>query len=295
MSGAAITVKLVARQMRAHLKWGRVKWGRGHRLWVFGALFIVCAALGLRALHAETLSGAMPPVMLMVNGGSVGGGQDERNAVPVRVQLAALHSTVLSSEIAARIDYLEIREGDAFKEGATLVAFDCAGQRARLAKAKAAREAALRTAQVKRRLQNLNSVGLLEVEVAIAEAAQAEAEVDAMSAVVAHCTIAAPFTGRVADLKVRKHQFASEGQALMEILSDGALEAEMIVPSRWLAWLVVDAPLLLAIEETETLYPARVSRIGARIDSISQSVKVFARLEGRFPELLPGMSGSLRF
>lgn len=217
------------------------------------------------------------------------------SAPPVRVQLSPRRSTVLSSQLAGRIAELEVREGERFAEGQKLAVFDCAVQRARLAKAQAAREGARQTLAVKRRLQTLNSVSNLEVEVAAAEAAQMEAEVAAMTATVGYCAIAAPFPGRVVELKVRRYQHVTEGQGLMEILDDSELEAEMIVPSRWLAWLKPGWPLVLALDETGREYPAEVTRLGARIDPVSQSVKVFARISGRFDELLAGMSGTVRF
>src|SRR5690242_5362725 len=43
----------------------------------------------------------------------------------VRAQLSARNSVTLSSELAARIATLTLRDGDAFREGQVLVSFDC--------------------------------------------------------------------------------------------------------------------------------------------------------------------------
>ena len=59
----------------------------------------------------------------------------------------------------------------------------------------------------------------------------------------------------------------------------------------WLAWLKAGGPLQVQIDETQKTYPARFTRIGARVDPVSQSVKVAAAIDGRFPELIAGMSG----
>lgn len=40
----------------------------------------------------------------------------------------------------------------------------------------------------------------------------------------------------------------------------------MVVPSRWLAWLRPGHAFQAAIDETAKIYPARLARIGARID-----------------------------
>ena len=107
------------------------------------------------------------------------------------------------------------------------------------------------------------------------------------------CTVSAPFAGRVAEQKVREQQYVQPGQPLLEILDDSSLELEFIVPSRWLVWLKPGQAFHVAIDETGRTYPAKVQRIGARVDPVSQSVKLSAVVDGRFPELMAGMSGKV--
>ncbi len=59
------------------------------------------------------------------------------------------------------------------------------------------------------------------------------------------------------------------GQALLEILDDSSLEFEFIVPSKWQARLKIGLPFRVHIDATGTTYPAKVQRIGARIDAWS--------------------------
>jgi multidrug efflux pump subunit AcrA (membrane-fusion protein) len=133
--------------------------------------------------------------------------------------------------------------------------------------------------------------GALEAEVAAAEVAKSRAKISAGSAVVSKCNITAPFPGRVVELKVRDHQFVQAGQAMLEILDDSVLEVEFLAPSRWLSWLKLGHAFQIGIDETGRSYPAKVSRLGAKIDPLSQSIKVVAEVTGNFPELLSGMSG----
>ncbi|MDD5581084.1 MAG: biotin/lipoyl-binding protein [Methylobacter sp.] len=60
----------------------------------------------------------------------------------IRAQLNALHSSILSSEMAAKIIQLNVQEGERFKKGDLLVAFNCAEQQAQLKKAQAIVQAA---------------------------------------------------------------------------------------------------------------------------------------------------------
>lgn len=213
----------------------------------------------------------------------------------IRAQLSPVRSTVLSSELSGKIDELPLREGERFEEGQQLVGFDCSLHRARLAKASAQQTEARKVWEVNRRLDKLGSISTIEVEASQARLAAAEAETRMSRIMVDRCAIAAPFPGRVVELKVRRHQYVAEGEPLMEILDDRELEVEMIVPSRWLAWVKVGTPFRLMIEETGRGYAAEVTRLGARIDPVSQSVELFARVSGDQDDLLAGMSGRALF
>lgn len=216
-------------------------------------------------------------------------------APEIRAQLSPVRSTVLSSELSGKIDELPLKEGERFKEGQRIVGFDCSLHRAQLAKASAQQTEARKILEVNRRLDKLGSISTIEVEASQARFAAAEAEAQMSRIMVERCAIAAPFPGRVVEMKVKRYQFVAEGEPLMEILDDRELEAEMIVPSRWLSWLKAGTGFRLMVEETGREYAAEVTRIGARIDAVSQSVKLFARVSGEQGELLAGMSGRALF
>jgi RND family efflux transporter MFP subunit len=217
------------------------------------------------------------------------------SGLSIRAQLLPRRYTTLAAEVGAKINRLPVPEGGRFQQGEIVVAFDCTIQQAQLQKAKAAYEAATRTWEANQRLAELNAVGKLELDVSKAEVEKNKAEVDSSAAYVSKCNIAAPFGGRVAEQKAREQQFVQPGQPLLEILDDSALELEFIVPSRWLAWLKAGHRFRVRIDETGRSYPAKVQRIGARVDPVSQSVKISAVIDGHFPELIAGMSGRASF
>ena len=51
----------------------------------------------------------------------------------------------------------------------------------------------------------------------------------------------------------------------------------------------------MRIEETEKSYPAKVTRLGGRVDPVSQSIRVIGEITGKAPELMAGMSGRVNF
>lgn len=211
----------------------------------------------------------------------------------IRAQLAPRRYTTIAAEIGAKISRIGVVEGGRFKAGQTLVSLDCSLQQAQLQKAKAALSAAERTYSGNKRLAELNSVGKVELEVSEAEASKARAEVSLMNVSLDKCHIGAPFSGRVVEQRVREQQFVQPGQALLDILDDSVLELEFLVPSRWLVWLKPGYAFEVRIDETGKTYPAKVQRIGARVDPVSQSVKVVAAVDGSFAELMAGMSGKI--
>jgi membrane fusion protein (multidrug efflux system) len=210
----------------------------------------------------------------------------------VRLNLVPRRTTILSAEIAAQIVELSVREGDAIQDGQRLVALDCAIHRARLARADALLLKARRQAESQRDLDQRGATSPLERDVALAELAAAEAEAAGARVPVTRCAIAAPFGGRVGEVRAQRWQFVREGEPILEIVDDREMEIEMIVASILLPDLRPGARFRVAIDEVRKEYAAEVTRTAARIDPVSQTVKIFARIVGRHPELLSGMSGT---
>jgi membrane fusion protein, multidrug efflux system len=215
---------------------------------------------------------------------------DERE---IRAQLAPRRHTTLAAEIGAKVKQVPVQESGSFKAGQTLILLDCTLQQAQLNKAQAALHAAEKIWRANRRLTELNSIGQLELDTSEAEVLKSRAEVAGTQAVLSKCKVAAPFSGRVAEQKVREQQYVQPGQALLEIIDNSELELEFIVPSRWLAWIRPEHDFQVQIDETGRSYPARITRIAAHVDPVSQSIKLTGTIDGTFSELISGMSGQV--
>ena len=211
----------------------------------------------------------------------------------VRGQLSPRRYTTLAAEIPAKVLSIQPQEGGAFKAGQTLITFDCAMQQSQLDKAKATVLATGITLEANQEMIKHAAIGKVELQVSEAEALKAQAEAKAAETVVSKCKVIAPFNGRVAEQKVREEQFAQTGQALLEVIDDSVLELEFIAPSSWLPTLRSKGAVRVRVDETGKTYSARVARLGARVDPVSQSIKVVAVIEGRPAELMAGMSGRI--
>jgi RND family efflux transporter MFP subunit len=213
----------------------------------------------------------------------------------IRVQLMARHAVTLSGEIAAKISALPVEEGGSFKRGQPLVEFDCGSYRAQWRKAQASLEAANQLAKVNTQLAALNSVGSLEVAQVQGKAKEAAADASYMQTVVDKCVIAAPFNGRIARRIAAVHQYVTPGNPILDIVDSGALQLRMLLPSKWLPHLKAGSSFTVTVDELGTSFPARIERLGAQIDPVSQSISAIGVIDGAGANLLPGMSGWASF
>ncbi|MGL4395939.1 MAG: efflux RND transporter periplasmic adaptor subunit [Hyphomicrobium sp.] len=215
--------------------------------------------------------------------------------VPVRGVVKALGEATISSEIAARVASVNFKEGERFRKDDTLIAFDCRRKQAELAAATAVRKEAQVSIESNAFLSQRDAASKQDVAIAAARAEKAESEVRALTVEIEFCRITAPFSGRVAMLGIREHEVPAIGRPLLTILSDGDYEIELIVPSHWLSVLSLGDEFTFNIDETERSYGAKLVRIAASVDTISQTVKVTARFKDQAVDVLPGMSGSAHF
>jgi len=217
----------------------------------------------------------------------------------VRALIEARQHAVLSSEIAGRIARITVEAGQGFKSGQTLVAFDCSHYQAALDAARANLRAADVTVRQSRRLEQLKSIGAADVEMAEVKADAARAEQRKAEIEVRRCEIKAPYDGRVVEQRIREQESVAAGTPLLEIVSDQDLRVELIVPSAWLVWLKPGHRFALRIDETGEQLAGEVALIGARVDPVSQSLKVTGKLlpakGAPAPNLVAGMSGTARF
>jgi RND family efflux transporter MFP subunit len=213
----------------------------------------------------------------------------------VRGVIKPAEEAVLSSELQARIKRIPFRDGQRFKKGNLLVEFDCAKYRAELAATQAELEGREKTALNNAELAKLHGIGQLEVDISQAEMKQAKAAVKSAKIAVSHCRITAPFSGRVVKTMMNPHESVNPYDDVLSVLNDRKFEIELILPSASLRWVTKKTPFKFFIDETQEAYRGEVVEIGARVDPVSQTIRVFARFTEQPKHVLAGMSGSASF
>ncbi|MEI7608286.1 MAG: efflux RND transporter periplasmic adaptor subunit [Rhodospirillaceae bacterium] len=215
--------------------------------------------------------------------------------VQARAVVQPHQQAMLSSEIAGRIDKLPLREGERFRKGDTLVEFDCRGYQAVQAAAKAALDHAQAKLNAEAVMAAHHSSGALEVAMARTDADKARADHRSASLAVEHCIIAAPFDGRVVERKAHAYETVAQHTPLLGILDDTSPEVALVVPATWLVWLKPGQTFTLEVDETQHSHPGKITRLGAQIDPVSQTITVFGETDDRERTFISGMSGNAHF
>lgn len=213
----------------------------------------------------------------------------------IRVLLAPELETTLVSQMVGRISQLNASLGSSVAKGQRVVVMDCAESEARLQMAVAELASADETLKTKKRLQELQAAGDMEVSLAAAAVDKAKGAIALSRAQVEQCAVVAPFSGRVVKLHVKPYQGVNVGAPLVDMVSDGPLKLRLNVPSLMLRRLRVGSSFTVTIDETGKSYPAKVTAINARVDAVAQTVELEGRINDRAGDLLAGMSGVARF
>lgn len=213
----------------------------------------------------------------------------------VRVLIKAAREARIASQMSGRITELPLKMGQSFRRGDLLVGFDCAHQQAEQASAEAALVKADKTLASKKQLAAMKAVSDMDVQLAEADLAQANAQINRAKASVRDCRIVAPYDGSVVRVAANHAEFVGPGTPLIEIVERGTLHVEALVQSTWLTWLKPGQRFTISVDELGNEVVAEVTAIGARVDPVSQTIAIAGRIVKSAPGLRAGMSGNARF
>lgn len=223
--------------------------------------------------------------------------QSTAESINVRGQLRPTEYTSLAAGVARPLSDVRVRTGSSFSRGDVLIQFDCSEERAEKDMIQAKLDAATARLAVNERLEKLESVSGLDVELSRSEVAMTRAELRRTDAIISKCEITAPFDGSVVEKHVQAYQFVNIGEPLLEIVNPKSLEIEAVLPSQALAWIKPGQRFSLLLDETGQVVQANVDRLVSEVDPVSQTLRIFGRITPAAGEedLLPGMSGRLSF
>jgi RND family efflux transporter MFP subunit len=212
-----------------------------------------------------------------------------------RALVVASQEAILSSELAARIENIAVKEMQRFNKGDLLIQFDCSLYEAQKDVVSANSNSALIKLKSDEQMLQMRSIGKYELELSISEYEKAKSELRIAELNVERCQIKAPFDGAVEEVIVNTYETIQPQVELMKIIQTDILELEMVVSSEWVSWLKIDHPIKVYIDEIQKEFNASISGIGANVDAVSQTIQLKGTITDTSPALLPGMSGRVVF
>ena len=212
-----------------------------------------------------------------------------------RALVVASQDAILSSELAARIENIAVKEMQRFKKGDLLIQFGCSLYEAQKDVVSANANSALIKLKSDEQMLQMRSIGKYELELSISEYEKAKSELRIAELNVERCQIKAPFDGAVEEVVVNTFETIQPQVELMKIIQTEVLELEMVVSSEWISWLKIGHPIKVYIDEIQKEFNATISGIGANVDAVSQTIQLKGTITDTSPALLPGMSGRVVF
>jgi len=135
------------------------------------------------------------------------------------------------------------------------------------------------------------AAGQLDVSVARSEMQQAAAERDALNARLKKCSVYAPYAGIIAEKHIAAYETPALNAPLYTIHRAGTPDISIIIPSKWLRHIDKGTDFKFTVDETGNVLNGKITRIGAAVDPVSQTIEVTGKITSPAKRALSGMSG----
>jgi membrane fusion protein (multidrug efflux system) len=204
--------------------------------------------------------------------------------------LAAVEGTTLSNELAGTVTKIAFESGAHVKKGDLLVQLDTSAEEAQLASAEAGAELAAINLKRARELRAQNSNSQSDLDSAVAQAKQAEANVADMRSAIAKKTITAPFDGRIGIRLVNLGEYLPVGTAIVSLQSLDPIYVDFSLPQQQLANLSAGLPAQVTTDAVPgKTIEGKITAIDPEVDSATRNVQIQATLANADEKLRPGM------
>ncbi|NIC07543.1 efflux RND transporter periplasmic adaptor subunit [Billgrantia bachuensis] len=204
--------------------------------------------------------------------------------------LRADESVTLSATVTELVAELNFQDGEMVEAGQLLIRLDDSEERAQLRATQALRDERRGTVDRLSQLQSRNMAPRADVEDSQAQLRQVEAEVQALEARLTNYRIRAPFAGRVGFRNISLGSLVTPGTELVTLDKLDEMKLDFSVPESFLSILEPGLPLTArSAAFPDERFEGEVASIGSRVDPVSRSVAVRAKLDNPELRLRPGM------
>ncbi len=213
-------------------------------------------------------------------------------AESLSVVLNPRQEAVLSAQVNACVHRIHKEFGQGFQKGDLLLTLDRRLFSLRLSQAQAVYLQKKRNFDTISDLYNHQSRSVIDLEDARAELSVAEINRELAKYDLEHCTIRAPYAGRVEQLAVDEREWVRTGDPLVKIVNDATLLARTLIPAVSLKAFPIGSKVQMTLTGGQ-MATGRVSHIGAVMDSASQTFEVKIEVPNPKGVLRSGMTGKI--
>ena len=219
-------------------------------------------------------------------------------------ELIAANEADVAAEVDGRVTAILVEEGSTVEKGETVIEIDTERRqlelqdaRAQLDEAQAHLDQEERETKRWRRLHDSNTASQAQRDTAEAELRLARSRVAATRArlgladrALRNASVAAPFSGIIAQRHTSQGEFITTGTDLFDLVSFDAVEVEFRVTERDSGRIELDQALDVRVAPFPgEVFAARVSMISPRIDPRSRTLRIKAQVEDPDGRLRPGL------
>lgn len=243
------------------------------------------------------------------SGGRPGGGEQRaRNVNVVAPETVTLNNTLsavgttsardgvdLASEVGGRVRELRFDEGEKVTAGQVLVVLDESQAKADLAVARARLDNARTQFARAERLRPSNNISEAEFDERRSALQLARAEYEASVTRLENRRIKAPFSGTLGLRDVSAGAYINAGERLVTLDTLEVMELNFSVPERFIADVAIGQKIrALSGSFPDRTFTGEVQELGSRIDPLSRTLPVRARLDNSDGQLRPGQFMTVR-
>jgi len=255
---------------------------------IAGPLALVKTAQIKKMIAAgEAAAAAMPPTTVTAADAQP---QSWENSLPATGSLLAVQGVTVGAEVPGKVVQIAFEAGAAVKAGDLLVQLDTTTEEAQLRAAEATAALAKANLERARELRQNNTNSVAELDAADAQAKQADAQVEAIRAVIAKKTIRAPFDGRLGLRLVNLGQILREGDPISTLQTLDPIYVNFSLPQQRISQIAPGSVVHVTSDAAPgESFEGRITAISPEVDTSTRNIRVQATITNRGEKLRPGM------
>ncbi len=194
----------------------------------------------------------------------------------------------ISSEVAGKIVYLNIPEGQIINKGQIIARVNDADLQAQLKKLQVQLSISKSKEDRAKKLLDINGLSVEEYEDALNSHNILKAEIEYTKALLAKTVIKAPFTGKLGFKMVSEGSFVSTSTVISTLQQINPIKIEFSIPEKYTQEVKVGNTISFQVDGLNETFTAKVYALQPNIDINSRSVVMRAKANNTSSILKPG-------